>query len=83
MVVRSLSGDKEPGPDGFTLTFFQSCWEVVKGDVLLIFNEFAQKGSFVRSLNATFIILTPKKPRAVELKDFCPISLVEGFIKSW
>jgi len=25
-VVQDLNGDKAPGPDGFTLAFFQKCW---------------------------------------------------------
>jgi hypothetical protein len=32
-------------------------------------------------LNATFIALIPKKVGAVEVKDFCPISLVSGIYK--
>lgn len=32
-------------------------------------------------MNATFIILIPKKVGAVEVKDFCPISLVSGIYK--
>lgn len=80
-VVLSLNGDEATSPDGFSLAFFQSCWEVVKRDVLLIFNEFAREGKFVRSLNASFIVLIPKKPGAVDLKDFRPISLVGGVYK--
>lgn len=67
-VVRTFNGGKALGPDGFSLAFFQSCWEVVKGDVLAMFNEFAQQGKFVRSINATYIVLIPKKVGAVELK---------------
>lgn len=40
-VVWSLNKDKALGLDGFTLAFFQSYWEVVTEDVLLMFNEFA------------------------------------------
>ncbi|XP_028067083.1 uncharacterized protein LOC114269911 [Camellia sinensis] len=28
--LHSMSGDKAPGPDGFTISFFQHCWGVVK-----------------------------------------------------
>ena len=31
---------------------------------------------FEKSLNASFLALIPKKVDAVEIKDFCPISLV-------
>ena len=33
-VLRALSdlgGDKAPGPDGFTLAFWKTCWPVVGG----------------------------------------------------
>uniref|UniRef100_A0A2N9HEY0 Reverse transcriptase domain-containing protein n=1 Tax=Fagus sylvatica TaxID=28930 RepID=A0A2N9HEY0_FAGSY len=44
-------------------------------------NEFYDQGIFEKSLNATFICLIPKKPGAVELKDFRPISLVGSVYK--
>ena len=41
-----------------------------------IFRQFHEIGRFVRSLNATFLVLIPKKEWAEDLKDFRPISLV-------
>ena len=38
--------------------------------------EFFSSGKFVRSLNATFIELFPKKVNAENRRDFRPISLV-------
>ena len=38
--LMGMNGDKAPGPDGFTVAFWQSCWETVKEDVLDMFNEF-------------------------------------------
>lgn len=32
-------GSKSPGPDGFTLAFYQSCWEMVD-DLMKVFIEF-------------------------------------------
>jgi len=31
-VVKGLNCDKAPGPDGFSLAFFQDCWDVIKTD---------------------------------------------------
>lgn len=39
-------------------------------------DNFYTKGSFVKSMNATFIALIPKKNGAVEVKDFRAISLL-------
>ena len=43
--------------------------------------QFHETGSFVRSLNATFLVLIPKKGGVEDLKDFRPISLVGGLYK--
>ena len=45
------------------------------------FREFHDHGRFVKSLNATFLVLTPKKGGAEDLMDFRPISLVGGLYK--
>jgi hypothetical protein len=80
-VVRDLNGDKALGPDGFTMAFFQKCWEILKYDLMVVFEEFHNRGQFEKSLNATFISLIPKKTYAMDVKDFCPISLVGGMYK--
>lgn len=77
----SMSGDKAPGPDGFTMAFFSCCWEVVKGDVMKTFHFFHENMCFERSSNGTFIALIPKKKGASELRDYRPISLIRGFYK--
>ncbi|RVW52909.1 hypothetical protein CK203_110630 [Vitis vinifera] len=43
--------------------------------------EFHNHGRFVRSLNATFIVLIPKKGGTEDLRDYRPISLVGGLYK--
>ena len=80
-VVQGCNGDKAPGPDGFSLAFFQQCWGVVGKDMLAVCHEFHEYCSFERSLNATFVSLIPKKHGADEIKDFRPISLVGGMYK--
>ena len=41
-----------------------------------MFHEFFVKGTFTRSINATFLVLIPKKGGTEDLKDFMPISLL-------
>ena len=60
--LMDMNGDKAPGPDGFTLAFWQSCWDFVKEEILDMFKEFHEQNSFLRSLNNTFLVLLPKRP---------------------
>ena len=80
-VVKGFNGNKAPGSDGFSLAFFQQCWNVVRFEVLAMCQEFHEYCHFKRSLNATFVLLIPKKHGADEIKDFRPISLVGGMYK--
>ena len=59
--LSSLSGDKVIGLDGFFMAFWQFCWDFVKREVIGFFTKFYDLRSFQRSLNATFIVLVPKK----------------------
>ncbi|RVW80668.1 Transposon TX1 uncharacterized 149 kDa protein [Vitis vinifera] len=76
-----LGKDKAPGPDGFTMAFWLYGWDVVKFEIMGFFREFHERGRFVKSLNATFLVLVPKKGGAEDLKDFRPISLVGSLYK--
>ncbi|RVW92209.1 putative ribonuclease H protein [Vitis vinifera] len=65
-----MSGDKAPGPDGFTMAFWQRSWDFVKEEILEMFKEFHEQGSFLKSLNNTFLVLIPKKGGADDLNAF-------------
>ena len=78
MALMDLNRDKAPGPDGFSLAFWQDCWEFVKDS---FFRQFLERGTFEKSLNSTFVVLIPKKGGAKDLKDFRPISLVGSLYK--
>ncbi|RVW59957.1 hypothetical protein CK203_086979 [Vitis vinifera] len=66
--LMEMSGDKAPGPDGFTMAFWQSSWDFVKEEILEMFKEFHEQGSFLKSLNNTFLVLIPKKGGADDLR---------------
>ncbi|RVW26068.1 LINE-1 retrotransposable element ORF2 protein [Vitis vinifera] len=79
--LMEMNGDKAPGPDGFTVAFWQNAWDFTKEEIMEMFKEFHEHNSFVKSLNNTFLVLIPKKSGAENLGDFRPISLVGGLYK--
>ncbi|WMV58634.1 hypothetical protein MTR67_052019 [Solanum verrucosum] len=79
--IRLCACDKAPGPDGYTMAFFQAFWETIKEDLMLTFQNFHCHQSFEKSFNATFVALIPKKAGANDLRDFRPISLITGVYK--
>ena len=79
--LSDLDKYKALGPDNFTMAFWFFCWDVVKVDVMRFFRDFHEMGRFVKSLNATFLVLVPKKRSVEDLKDFRLNSLVGNLYK--
>ena len=69
-VVKALNYNKAPGLDGFTMGFFHACWEMLKADIMYVLHDFHARGVFEKNLNGTFISLIPKKPWAIDIKEF-------------
>ena len=63
------------------LAFWSFSWDFVKDEVLGFFREFFEHNRFVKSLNATFLVLVPKRSTVEDLKDLRPISLLGGIYK--
>ena len=61
VALSDLGKNKAPGADGYTMAFWLFCWDVVKVEVLRFFRDCHKGGRFVKSLNATFLVLVPKK----------------------
>uniref|UniRef100_A0A2N9GX79 Reverse transcriptase domain-containing protein n=1 Tax=Fagus sylvatica TaxID=28930 RepID=A0A2N9GX79_FAGSY len=79
--LNQMSGEKASGPDGYTIAFYKHCWDIVKIEVLNSLQEFHDHESIKRSLNATFVVLIPKKAGASDVKDFRPICLIGSVYK--
>lgn len=45
------------------------------------FKDFHERGRFVKSIKASFLVLIPKRGGAEDLRDFRPISLVDSLYK--
>jgi hypothetical protein len=45
-VGRFISRERMLGHDGFTLAFFQVCWDVIKADIMGVFHDFHARSKF-------------------------------------
>ncbi|XP_038984386.1 uncharacterized protein LOC120111407 [Phoenix dactylifera] len=80
--VRSLAGDKAPGPDGFPPLFFQRYWMIVGRDVTAAIQQFFRTAVMAGDWQRTFITLIPKRQDASEPGHFRPISLCTTLYKA-
>ncbi|XP_071939022.1 uncharacterized protein [Coffea arabica] len=74
-VVFGMEIQSAPGPDGFGAGFFQSCWDIVKDDLLMAIQDFFQGMEQPRSWSHSMVVLIPKVEGASHWRDFRPISL--------
>jgi hypothetical protein len=80
-VLALTKADTAPGPDGFPVSFFKSCWSWLKPLLLNILNEFALGRLDIARLNFGVLSLIPKVPGADSIKLFRPIALINVIFK--
>lgn len=76
-----LAADKAPGPDGFSLTFFQTFWETIKEDIYNVFIDLQNDRLFSGPINFSYVCHIPKKEGVRRANDFRSISLINGLQK--
>ncbi|KAL3627832.1 hypothetical protein CASFOL_028247 [Castilleja foliolosa] len=74
-VVIDLSPDSAPGVDGFTGYFFVACWDIIAKDIINMVQGFYKGDKISKHNGTTCLILIPKIDKAMNLKDYRPISL--------
>jgi hypothetical protein len=73
--------DGAPGPDGLPFFFYQHFWELIKKDLLRLFDEFYRGRLDIHRLNFAMLTLIPKEPEATSIRKFRPISLLNCSFK--
>jgi hypothetical protein len=53
-----MDGDEALGPEGFTIAFFQSCWAIVRDDLMRVFHNLHEHDMFEKSLNLLLSLLS-------------------------
>lgn len=76
-----MKRNKFPGPDGFTVEFYLSVWDIVGHDFFNAIISFFDTSTMHPGVNSTSIALVPKVSTPVYMKDFRPISLCSNAYK--
>ncbi|XP_071728751.1 uncharacterized protein [Rutidosis leptorrhynchoides] len=58
--------------------FFKKFWDVIKDDLVEAITWFWERGEISKGCNASFVTLIPKKLDPLGLRDYRPISLIDG-----
>lgn len=61
------------GPDGFSVTFYRTCWEIIKGCFMEMVQGFYKGNLDIGRLNYVVVALIPKLHNVVKVRQFCPI----------
>ena len=55
--IFSIEKNRAPGPDHIPVEFFQICWEIIKGEIMELFEEFSNNNMDIGRLNYGTITL--------------------------
>lgn len=76
-----MDSARAPNLDGFSMLFFQECWDTSKEDILKVFGEFFDRGRMNKAMRSTFICLILKIEGVGNMGEYHHISLVSKLYK--
>lgn len=76
-----MERNKAAGPDKISIEFYQTCWEMVKDDIVQLFSEFHEGKVNISRINYGIITLLPKVSDAKKIQQFRPICLLNCLYK--
>jgi hypothetical protein len=80
-VIKKMSTDRSPGPDGFNGLFVKKCWPIIQEDFYRLASDFHKGTLKMENINSSYITLIPKKSGPLGANDFRPISLTNVCLK--
>ena len=80
-IVMNMSKNKAPGPDGYTVEFYQTGWHFLGKEILEAIEESRMKQRIWLGINSTFLTLIPKNNNSEEAHGFRPIALCNVIYK--
>jgi hypothetical protein len=80
-VVDQMEKNKAAGPDGIPIEFYQVCWEIIKFDIMAVFDDLFDHKIDLARINYGIITLIPKGEEADRIQKFRPICLLQVLFK--
>eukprot|EP00253_Pinus_taeda_P011568 PITA_11568 len=77
----SMHLDKALGPDGFTIAFYKTHWDIIKKHFVRMVKNVLKKSKMGENTKASHMALIPKKPNPLSFDQFKPISLCNSSYK--
>jgi hypothetical protein len=79
--IKEMNRNSAPGPDGFSLSFYKSAWNIIKPEIMYLLHHFHQGDVELTWINRSYMVLIPKKAGAVAVDAFRPICLQNTTVK--
>lgn len=70
--IKSIEGDRAPGPDGLSGSFYQQFLSTIGEDLITVVKDFFNNGIILPFLNKTHIFLIPKIDQPNVMSDYFP-----------
>lgn len=76
-----MEKNKAAGPDGIPIEFYQTCWEIIKEDMMHLFSDFHAGTVDMSRINYGIITLIPKGADADAIQKYRPTCLLQVLFK--
>lgn len=70
-----MSSFSSAGPDGFNVTLYHKCWDIIKEDIKEFVQEFFNGKNMTKFYSHTCLVLIPKVDSPTNFLELRPISL--------
>lgn len=75
MSIFDMDPNSAPGPDGYGGSFYQTCWEIIKSDLVSVVQLFFSGAELTKFYTNACLVLIPKVENPTIFLDLRPLSL--------